>query len=128
LKSLFFILLLSIVKFSHAECDVFIPIKDFWHAGYVIHFDLDPFMKSKNLVEVYDQSQANSVLRIKGFEVKEKFFNYAHSEITVTTKTQTYIYQDSKRCLTQLCGVSDFTKTFNRSLRKMIKGHPECAP
>jgi uncharacterized membrane protein len=123
---IFIFIIFALTEKSQAECSIFIPVKNFWHAGYVIEFDFDSILRRKNFIEVENQDLSSTVLKIEGSEIKEQFFRYAFTRLSVSTQSKNYHYSYSVRCMTQLCGVSDFVKSFNKSMKSLLEKHPGC--
>ena len=118
---------LSSVMAEASDCKVFIPVKDFLHAGHTIYFDFGTILKAKKMEETYEVLKADLTLVADGVELEERYFNYAFASLTINYKSgKSYEYKERVRCLTQLCGVSDFAKSFNKVFRKLLKIHAPC--
>lgn len=109
------------------NCKVYIPVKDYWHAGYTIYFEFGNFLKEKKMIEVERVDEANFILLVDGEEAEERYFHHANARLSMTDKLgKSLEYKESIRCLTQLCGIADFGKSFNRAYKKLLKNHPAC--
>lgn len=123
---IFFLFLLPLAQASE-NCKVYIPIKDYWHAGYTIYFEFGNFLNEKKMVEVDQESKADFILLVEGEEAEERYFHHAVARLSMNTKLgKSLEYKESIRCLTQFCGIADFAKSFNRAYRKLLKNHPVC--
>lgn len=121
------IVIISSLAQASNNCKVYIPIKDYWHAGYTIYFEFGNFLKEKNMIEVEDESQADFILLVDGEEAQERYFHHAVARLSMNDKLGKGIeYKESIRCLTQLCGIRDFGKSFNSAYKKLLKNHPKC--
>jgi hypothetical protein len=122
-----FFAMTSFIAQASNNCKVFIPTKDYWHAGYTIYFDFENILKEKKMVEVYEQSNADFILLVEGNELEERYFHHAFAKLSLNQKSgKSLEYTDSRRCFTQFCGIADFAKSFNRAYRKLLKNHPVC--
>jgi hypothetical protein len=127
MNGLLIVLIILSSAMTQASCKVFIPVKEFLHAGYTIYFDFETILKNKNMEETNEELKADYTLVANGFELEERYFNYAATNLTINDMSgKSHEYQERVRCLTQLCGVSDFSKSFNKVFRKLLKIHPSC--
>jgi hypothetical protein len=114
------ILLLHIAQ-AVATCQVYVPEKEFYNSGYVITFDFTKMLNDKNYTEVYFSEDADYVLKLEGIEQEGRF----HHAVAVL-EMGNYKVRESVTCYTQLCGVSDYGKAFNKSYKKLAKLIPAC--
>ena len=63
----------------------------------------------------------NLVLKLEGIEQEGRF----HHAVAVL-ELGSYKVRESVTCYTQLCGVSDYGKAFNKSYKKLSKLIPAC--
>ena len=114
-------ILLSQVALAVANCQVYIPEKEFYNSGYVITFDFTKMLHDKNYTEVYSPEKADFVLNLEGIEQEGRF----HHAVAVL-EMGSYKVRESVTCYTQLCGVSDYGKAFNKSYKKLSALIPVC--
>ena len=107
---------------AFANCRVYIPEKEFNHDGYTVYFDFTEMLGKKNYTEVSDQTEADHILYIEGVEVRGPRFRSAKSVMTIGDLK----VEESKLCLTQLCSIRDFAKSFIKSYKKLSKIIPAC--
>ena len=119
------VLLLASMLFSFsimANCNVFIPEKEFNASGYPIIFDFTKLLESKNYLEVYSPEQADLWLTIEGVEFEGPRFHRAQAIM----KLGDFKVDESVLCLTQFCGVSDYGKAFRKAYKKLSALIPQC--
>jgi len=105
-----------------ANCNVYIPEKEFNASGYPIMFDFTKMLEAKNYQEVYSSEQADLWLTIEGIEFEGPRFHRAQAIM----KLGDYKVDESVLCLTQFCGVSDYGKAFNKAYKKLSALIPIC--
>ncbi|MBA2404096.1 MAG: hypothetical protein H0V66_04940 [Bdellovibrionales bacterium] len=114
-------ILLTQVTLAYANCQVFVPVKEFYNSGYVINFDFTKMLSEKNYKEVYSASEADFELKLEGIEQEGRL----HKAVAIL-EMGAYKAQESVTCYTQYCGVSDYGKAFSRSYKKLSKLIPAC--
>jgi hypothetical protein len=115
------IFLFSIMSLkSEASCEVYIPFKEFHHAGYTIYFDFTKILEKKQYQETRDPNEARFLVVIHGQERKGRYFRHADVSITLLDRSETSILaiNESVRCLTQYCSIGDFAKAFINAYKK----------
>jgi hypothetical protein len=130
LKSLclsFSLILVSSLAHATKRCQVYIPEKEFNHYGYVIRFDFGDFLSKRSMMEVPTEQEADFLILIEGVERAERYFHYADGVIRVQDKSGAVMeVRESLRCLTQLCGIRDYGKAFQKAYLKLDKTYPKC--
>jgi len=125
MKFLFALLILIVSPSSMADstgCHVFVPEREFLHDGYSIRFDFGPLLSTKGYEEVYEQQQADLILKLTGAEVEGPRFHEAHASLELgATRVESKV-----TCLTQLCGIADFGKAFSKSYKRLEQSLPAC--
>ncbi len=111
-----------------ANCQVFIPEKDFLHdSGYSLSFDFSAMLSAKNYVETYDAGAADYELHLEGIEHSGRFFHHAVGQLElVSASGESFKASESVRCFTQFCALSDYARAFNKSYKKLTKLIPRC--
>jgi hypothetical protein len=107
---------------SMANCNIFIPEKDYLHdSGYSISFDFTAIITPKNYVEVYSQAEASYRLELEGIERVTPTFHFAMAILRVVTANGELVSksQQQTRCLTQFCGVSDYGSSFKKAYQEL---------
>lgn len=111
-----------------ANCNVYIAADGYHHdSGNVIQFNFDPmfFKKGYNLVPTPEK--ADFILNAEGEQVQGRYFAHARTVMTFSTQEKEVLaVENSLRCYTTSCAVSDFVKSFNRSYADMGKKLPKC--
>ena len=107
--------------FAQANCQVYAPEKEFYNSGYVLTFDFTKMLNDKKYTEVYSPDVADFVLKLEGIEQEGRF----HRAVAVL-EMGPYKVQVSIVCYTQLCGISDYGKAFNKSYKKLSALIPDC--
>lgn len=120
-----FLLIASILfaqmALAQANCQVYVPEKEFYNSGYVITFDFTKMLTPKNYIEVYSPEVADFELKLQGIEQEGRF----HHAVAVL-EMGSYKVRESVTCYTQLCGVSDYGKAFNKAYKKLSDLIPAC--
>lgn len=122
-------LLIFVSSFSAwGGCNVFLAATGYHHdSGNVIQFNFDPmlFKKGYNLVD--SPEEADFILDTDGEQVQGRIFAHAQTEMTFSNHEKELLrVENSIRCYTTSCAVSDFVKSFNRSYKEMGKKLPNC--
>jgi hypothetical protein len=123
------LLLVSIsLQSAFAKCRVYIPEKEFNYHGYSIHLDFTQMLTKKNYKEVVSLEQADFQLNLRGIERVGQHFHHAVGLLELIEKsgTTSYTAQESVRCYTQLCALSDYGNAFKKSYQKLEKNLPFC--
>jgi hypothetical protein len=115
------LILLGQTAQARANCQVYVPVKEFDNSGYVITFDFTKMFHDKNYTEVYSPDVADLELNIEGTEQEGRF----HHAVAVM-EMGSYRVQESVICYTQYCGISDYGKAFNRAYKKLSQLIPTC--
>jgi hypothetical protein len=128
MKNLILIALMLFPILSFATCKVFIPEKEYLHAGLTIRFDFTKLLQAKNYTEVLSPHEGHSwEIHIKGEEPTRNYFNYAEASfILVNEDGNEKSFMKSVICLTQSCAISDFGKSFNKAYKLMNKTASSC--
>jgi hypothetical protein len=104
-----------------ANCQVYVPVKEFDNSGYVITFDFTKMFHDKNYTEVYSPDVADLRLNLEGTEQEGRFHH-----AVATMGLGSYKVQESVTCYTQFCGISDYGKAFNKAYKKLSQTIPAC--
>ncbi len=104
-----------------ANCQVYVPVKEFDNSGYVITFDFTKMLHDKNYSEVYSPDVADLQLNLEGSEQEGRFHH-----AVATMGLGSYKVQESVTCYTQFCGISDYGKAFNKAYKKLSQSIPVC--
>ena len=85
-------------------------------------------LKDKKYTEVYSVDEDHVYeIHIKGEDPTRNHFNFAEaSMILVSPDGSEQAYKNSARCLTQLCGINDFGKSFRKAYTQLAKALPAC--
>jgi hypothetical protein len=128
MKTLISLCLILFPLISHSNCKVFIPEKVFLHAGLEINFDFSKILKDKNYYEVLTNNEGHDYeVHIQGIEPDRNHFHFAETLITFLDSQRDLVKAGgSVRCFTQNCGVGDFAKSFNKSMKSFAKNIPPC--
>jgi hypothetical protein len=107
---------------SMANCNIFIPKKEYLHdSGYSISFDFTSIIGPKNYIEVYSQSEATYRLELEGVERVTPTFHFAMAILRVVSSNGELVTksQQQTRCYTQLCGISDYGSSFRKAYQEL---------
>lgn len=114
-------ILLSQVATAFANCQVYVPEKEFYNSGYTITFDFTKMLNDKNYTEVYSRETADQEIKIQGIEQEGRL----HRAVAILELGQIKA-EESVLCYTQNCGISDYGKAFNKAYKKLSKLIPVC--
>lgn len=107
---------------SWASCRVYIPNKLFSHAGYSIQFDFTEVLQKKGYTEVTRSPEADHTLDLEGTERIGRRFHFAEAQISMSGIRGSF----EKVCITQLCGIQDFARSFLKAYRQFDRNLPRC--
>jgi len=123
-------LILLISSFSiWANCNVYIAATGYHHdSGNVIQFNFDPMFFKKGYTVVGEIEEADFVLDANGDQIQGRYFAHAQTEMILSDVRGEELIrvENSKRCYTTSCAVSDFVKSFNKSYKEMSKKLQGC--
>lgn len=106
-------------------CSVSIPSTRIIYEGYVIEFGdaIRTIIEKKGYHVTFDESEAESILRIESRFVEGGFLNKAQVSWIFNGAS----HSNLKSCLTQLCSIYDFRSALITSLKSMDKKIPACS-
>lgn len=122
MKILLVVLCFLISSYSKANCNIFIPEKEYLHdSGYTITFDFNQIINDKNYIEVVTQNEAYYRLELEGVERVTPTFHFAMAIFRVVKTNGEVItkVQEQTRCFTQLCGISDYVSSFRKAYQSL---------
>jgi hypothetical protein len=116
------IILISLFLFpiiTFGNCKVYIPEKEYLHAGLTIRFDFTKMLQDKNYTEVFTPNEGHSwEIHVRGEEPTRNRFNYAEGSLILANIDGTEkVFKGSVICFTQYCAISDFGKSFNKAYK-----------
>jgi hypothetical protein len=113
---------------AHSNCKVYIPEKEYLHAGLTIRFDFTKMLQDKNYTEVFSPNEEHSwEIHVKGEEPTRNHFNYAEGSLILVNEDGTEkAFKGSVICFTQYCAISDFGKSFRKAYTQLAKTIPAC--
>ncbi len=115
-------LYLSQVSFAQANCNVYIPEREFHHdSGFSLNFNFQQLLGDKGYVEVATAEEEDHILKIEGVEVDGRF----HKALA-RMEMGPWKAEETVTCLTQYCGLSDYARSFNKAYKKISKQIPRC--
>jgi hypothetical protein len=128
MKTIISSMLLLFPLLAQSNCKVYIPVKEYLHAGLTIQFDFTKILKEKNYTEVFSPNEDHSwEIHVKGEEPTRNHFNYAEGSLILTHIDGTEkVFKGSVICFTQYCAISDFGKSFNKAYKQMNKAASSC--
>lgn len=122
MKVVLILSMMLVTKLAFAQCRVFVPERIFHHdSGYSINFDFYSLLQPKGYKEVAFEEEADDVLRVAGVELDGRFHKAQASMVMGAVKVI-----ETQTCMTQLCGISDYAKAFNKAYKKFSKQLPAC--
>ncbi len=122
MKVLVILSMMLVTNLAFAQCKVFVPERIFYHdSGYSINFDFYSLLQPKGYMEVASAEEADHVLTVLGTELEGRFHKAQASMVMGSVKVI-----ETKTCLTQLCGISDYAKAFNKAYKKFSKQLQSC--
>jgi hypothetical protein len=130
MKILLVVLCFLISSYSMANCNIFIPKKEYLHdSGYSITFDFNQIINDKNYIEVFSQVEANYRLELEGVERVTPTFHFAMAIFRVVNLNGEIVskVQEQTRCFTQLCGISDYVSSFRKAYQSLRNKLVSCA-
>jgi hypothetical protein len=122
------ITMLFLPMLAKANCKVYIPVKEYLHAGLTIQFDFTKMLTDKNYTEVFTPYEGHSwEVHVKGEEPSRNRFNYAEGLLSlVHGHGPEIIGKGSVICFTQYCAISDFGKSFRKAYAQLVKAMSIC--
>lgn len=128
MKTILTTVLILFPLFASADCKVYVPEKEYLHAGLTIQFDFTKMLTDKNYTEVFSPDEAHSwEIHLKGEEPTRNHFNYAEGSLIFVSEDGTEkTFKGSVICFTQNCAISDFGKSFRKAYTQMAKTMPLC--
>jgi len=110
-----------------ANCKVYIPVKYFLHdSGYGIGFDFTAILEKKNYQETLIPEEASYQINLEGTEVMGRLHKAQTYMEMIGRDGEVVKAEKSVTCFTQYCAVSDYSKSFNQTMRQLGKLIPSC--
>jgi hypothetical protein len=127
MRALLIILSMSISLSAMANCKVYIPVKYFLHdSGYGIGFDFTAILEKKNYEETLIPEEASYQLNLNGTEVTGRFHKALTYMELIGRNGEVIKTEKAVTCFTQYCAISDYSKSFNHTMRQLGKLIPSC--
>ncbi|GEM_PF-1999762 len=114
---------------SLANCNVYVPVKEFNYAGLTINFSFYSLFKEKGMTEVANIGEADYELKLSDEEVIGRNFHKAKVNFDfIDLRGQKTVLEitNEKTCFTQYCGISDYKSVWIKSYKKLNKQLPVC--
>lgn len=114
---------------SMANCQVYVPVKEFNYAGLVIRFDFYTLFNEKGYKEVTNVGEADYELKLSDEEVIGRYFHQARASyelIDLRSHQSKLSIVNDKTCFTQNCGISDYRSVWVKGYKKILKTFPVC--
>lgn len=127
MKKLIFILC-TLPILSLANCKVFVPKHTFYAVDRYLNFDFTKLFLTLGYEETFNQNEAQYLLHILGSETTSGHFKVASGGFQIDDLRGEIVSKinNSKKCMTQSCALSDFSKVFSKSYSEALNSFDQC--